>query len=380
MKTIKYLICLLALITVRANAQSTLEVWTEKSTEITADGTTVTYLTFYQKDPNINYIAFQAAITVPKGIKINQTKSGRLTVNDIKLCQDRVYDHTIACNLADENTIKISAMSSELQELYPDDENGNPVEELFTIGLVGDPSMYNGSYEIEIWDLLFGYRDKADNQLKHNDPEPIYMQMTVTGGQDFPGIDYVLSSHQWGTLILPFSCEIPNGMSAYTCEGISDDNKLILSKHNSFQANVPYIVGGTPGNYHLNGTYCAFKDVYSTDYMTGVYVEKEVPQGAYVLQNHEATSGFGFYRVGSTAVNCPAYRCYLTPMGTSVMMFSLGRDNISTQINATETDDESSPVYTIDGKYVGKGGDNSSRIHRLPKGVYIKNQKKILNK
>ena len=52
MKTIKYLICLLALITVRANAQSTLEVWTEKSTEITADGTTVTYLTFYQKDPN----------------------------------------------------------------------------------------------------------------------------------------------------------------------------------------------------------------------------------------------------------------------------------------------------------------------------------------
>ena len=29
---------------------------------------------------------------------------------------------------------------------------------------------------------------------------------------------------------------------------------------------------------------------------------------------------------------------------------------------------------------VGKGGDNSSRIHRLPKGVDIKNQKKILNK
>ena len=380
MKTIKYLICLLALITVRANAQSTLEVWTEKSTEITADGTTVTYLTFYQKDPNINYIAFQAAITVPKGIKINQKKVGRDMVNDIELSVRATSTHTIACNLADENTIKISAMSSELQELYPDDEDGNPMEKLFTIGLVGDPSMYNGSYEIEIWDLLFGYRDKADNQLKHNDPEPIYMQMTVTGGQDFPGIDYVLSSHQWGTLILPFSCEIPNGMSAYTCEGISDENKLILSKHNSFQANVPYIVGGTPGNYHLNGTYCAFKDVYSTDYMTGVYVEKEVPQGAYVLQNHEATSGFGFYRVGSTAVNCPAYRCYLTPMATSVMMFSLGRDNISTQINATETDDESSPVYTIDGKYVGKGGDNSSRIHRLPKGVYIKNQKKILNK
>ena len=122
MKTIKYLICLLALITVRANAQSTLEVWTEKSTEITADGTTVTYLTFYQKDPNINYISFQAVITVPKGIKINQIKSGRLTVNDIMLCQDRVYDHTIACNLADENTIKISAMSSTLQEFYPDDE------------------------------------------------------------------------------------------------------------------------------------------------------------------------------------------------------------------------------------------------------------------
>lgn len=380
MKTIKYLLCLLALITVRANAQSTLEVWTEKSTEITADGTTVTYLTFYQKDPNINYIAFQAAITVPKGIKINQTKSGRLTVNDIKLCADRVYDHTIACNLADENTIKISCMSNELQELYPDDEEGNPVEELFTIGLVGEPTMYNGTYQIEIWDLLFGYRDKADNQLKHNDPEPIFTQMTVTGGQDFPGIDYVLSSHQWGTLILPFNCEIPNGMSAYTCEGISDDNKLVLNKQNSFTANVPYIVSGTPGNYHLNGTYCAFKDTYSTEYMTGVYVESEVPQGAYVLQNHESTSGFGFYRVGSTAVSCPAYKCYLNALSSNAMMFSLGYDYVTTDINKVRDNGEVSSIYTIDGKYVGKDGSNDKTLNGLQRGLYIKNQKKILKK
>ena len=378
MKTIKYLFCLLALITVRANAQSTLEVWLDQSTEITADGTTVTYLTFYQKDPNINYIAFNMAITVPKGIKIHQKKVGRETVNDIELSVRATSTHSIACNMPDENTIKIASTSSELQEFFPDDEDGNLYDPLFTIGLVGDPTMYNGTYQIEMWDMLFGYRDKADNQLKHNDPEPIFTEMTVTGGQDFPGIDYVLPSYQWGTLILPFNCEIPNGLSAYTCESISDDNKLVLNKQNTLKANVPYIVSGTPGNYHLNGTYCAIKDSYSTDYLTGVYVEKEVPQDAFVLQNQEAGEGVGFYRVGSTAVNCQPYNCYLNVESSSVMMYPLSYDDITTGTNTLEVNGDSSPIYTIDGKYIGKDGGNAKKSRSHQRGVYIQNQKKIL--
>ncbi|MGN0221152.1 MAG: hypothetical protein ACI4BA_03395, partial [Prevotella sp.] len=178
MKTIKYLFCLLALLSVRANAQSTLEVWMDQTMEVTADGTTVTYLTFYQKDPNINYIAFNMAITVPKGIHIHQKKSGRDYVNDIELSVRATNTHSIACNMPNDNTIKIISTSSELQEFYPDDEDGNLYDPLFTIGLVADETMYNGTYKIEMWDLVFGYRDQADGQLKHNDPQPIYSDMT----------------------------------------------------------------------------------------------------------------------------------------------------------------------------------------------------------
>lgn len=374
MKTIKYLFCLLALLSVRANAQSTLEVWMDQTMEVTADGTTVTYLTFYQKDPNINYIAFNMAITVPKGIHIHQKKSGRDYVNDIELSVRATTTHSIACNMPNDNTIKIISTSSELQEFYPDDEDGNLYDPLFTIGLVADETMYNGTYKIEMWDLVFGYRDQADGQLKHNDPQPIYSDMTVTGGQDFPGIDYTLSSLQWGTLILPFSCDIPKGLNAYTCDGISEDNMLVLNRQSSFEANTPYIIYGTPGNYFLNGTYCAVKDKYSTNYMTGVFVDTEVPEGAYVLQNHEESTGMGFYRVGSTLVTCPSYRCYLNALSADVKMFSFGIDDNTTGITSAGNDEEPSAVYTTDGKYVGKGLRNHKR------GIYIVKQKKILKK
>ena len=374
MKTVKYLFCLLALLSVRANAQSTLEVWMDQTMEVTADGTTVTYLTFYQKDPNINYIAFNMAITVPKGIHIHQKKSGRVYVNDIELSVRATTTHSIACNMPNDNTIKIISTSSELQEFYPDDEDGNLYDPLFTIGLVADETMYNGTYKIEMWDLVFGYRDQADGQLKHNDPQPIYSDMTVTGGQDFPGIDYTLSSLQWGTLILPFSCDIPKGLNAYTCDGISEDNMLVLNRQSSFEANTPYIIYGTPGNYYLNGNYCAVKDKYSTNYMTGVFVDTEVPEGAYVLQNHEESTGMGFYRVGSTLVTCPSYRCYLNALSADVKMFSFGLDDNTTGITSAGNDEEPSAVYTTDGKYVGKDLGNHKR------GIYIVKQKKILKK
>lgn len=380
MKKIKYVFCLLALIAVRLNAQSTLEVWMDQSVEITADGTTVTYLTFYQKDPSINYIAFNMAITVPKGIKIHKKKVGRETVNDIELSVRATSTHTIACNMPDDNSIKIVCTSSELQEFYPDDEDGNLYDPLFTIGLVGDASMYNGVYQIEMWDMLFGYRDAEDGQLKHNDPDPIYSQITVAGGQDFPGVDFVLSSFQWGTLIVPFSCELPNGLSAFTCKEISEDNKLILTKQKSIEANTPYIINGTPGSYHMNGTYCAIMDKYSSDYLTGVYVDYEVPQDAFVLQNHEESSGFGFYRVGSTPVTCPPNRCYLNPVYSGIMMFSLSYDGNTTGLERFSNNDENSPIYSIDGKNMGCDDSVDNSLNGLQRGIYIVKQKKVIKK
>ena len=114
MKTIKLIILMLVLYIARASAFSTdntLSVWMDQKVELTADGKTVTKLTIYEYDPNVNYISFNMALFVPKGTKIHQRKEGRKYVDDIKLNEDRATDHTISCGMPDDHTIKIIAFS-----------------------------------------------------------------------------------------------------------------------------------------------------------------------------------------------------------------------------------------------------------------------------
>ena len=49
----------------------------------------------------------------------------------------------------------MACYSSKSQDLYTDDIDGNPVTELFTIGLTADPSMANGEYEVRIIEVKF---------------------------------------------------------------------------------------------------------------------------------------------------------------------------------------------------------------------------------
>lgn len=104
-----FLMLMLVLLTMQAFAQTssdnTLQVWMAQRVELTADGTTVTYLTVYEYDPNQNYVAFNMALSVPKGTKVHQSKDGRVYVNDIKLNTDRKADHIISCGMPDDRTI-----------------------------------------------------------------------------------------------------------------------------------------------------------------------------------------------------------------------------------------------------------------------------------
>lgn len=73
-------------------------------------------------------------------------------------------------------TIKVICYSPTIQDLYPDDENGNPMDELFYIGLVADPDMKSGEYQVEILDVKF----VLENGNAHVFPtEPIYTTITV---------------------------------------------------------------------------------------------------------------------------------------------------------------------------------------------------------
>lgn len=150
-----------------------LRVWADPITLI-ADGTTITKM-FVCQSSDVNYSAFNMAFIVPEGIKIAQVKQGRKTVDDIHLTE-RGNDHDISCGQPDPTTIKVISWSMSLAEYYPDDEEGNPLDELFYIGLTASDDMEAGEYQVQILDIKF-VMESADAHILPQ--EPLYTTFTV---------------------------------------------------------------------------------------------------------------------------------------------------------------------------------------------------------
>lgn len=382
MKTVKLLLAWLALYAAQATAQTAaLEVWMDKNVTVTADGKTVTYLTVSEKDPNVNYIAYNMTITLPKGFKVNQVKQGREYVNDITLSERATSTHQIDCNMPEEGMLKVICTSTSNYEMYPDDAEGNIIYPIFTVGLVADPSTINGTYDVEMTGVRFVRYLEDGNTLAAVDLDHIeYSEFTVTGGTDFPGIDYSLPSEGCGTMILPFDAPIPDGMTVYACNGISGNNSLMLEKAPSIEANTPYVVTGPEGIYHFIGKYRALKTSYSTPYMTGVFEQMKVPEGNYVMQNHKDTYGVGFYRVGAVETIINPYRCYVNALSNEVNAFRLVFDGADGIYSPKEEYDELVNVYGTGGQMIRQRIKRSRALEGLAPGIYIIKDKKYIIK
>ena len=124
--------------------------------------------------------------------------------------------------------------------------------------------------------------------------------------------EYTLSAAKWGTIIIPFSCAKPDGLKLYECLSFAGGSKLETKEVDRFEANTPYLVGGTPGTYKLEGYAGKYGDKYTKGVMTGVYSEQEPPLGSYILQAQD--SGVAFYMHGShNGVTVGPNRCYIEP-------------------------------------------------------------------
>ena len=355
--------------------QSKLQVWTDAELKFTADGKTVTYMTVYEKNPDVDYTAFNMEFTLPRGFRINLVKKGREWVKDISLSVRASSTHTINCNMPDPTLLKIISTSSQNENYYPDDEDGNECTELFTIGLVADPETYNGTYAIQMDGARFVKKDASGisaDDLDHVE----YSNVTVSGGTDFPGVTYTLPSQGIGTLIVPFNFVPQPGFEVYDCTGL-DGSTLQLEKVVEAKANTPYIVRGTPGTYNLNGNYCGLKDSYSTPFLTGVYVDTQVPDGAYVMQDQKV-NGLGFYQVAKGQnITISPYRCYLNAqkMAMSRLQFGFGE--------ATGVDEvageglECVDVYSVSGILLRSKVKAADALKGLQPGVYVVNNKRV---
>lgn len=177
-------------------------------------------------------------------------------------------------------------------------------------------------------------------------------------------ITYELKA-DYGTLILPFAADLPDGLKAYSCAEV-EGNVLTLVEAESLAANTPYIMGGAKGSYAFTGAPIPSDATLTAGLLTGVLEDTDAPAGSYVLQNN--TNGLGFYKVGSVIPTVKAYRCYLTYAGeASALMYRFGG---TTNISNIEAEGNNA-MYDILGRKV---------VGPAQKGVYILNGKKVFVK
>ena len=126
--------------------------------------------------------------------------------------------------------------------------------------------------------------------------------------------EYTLSAAKWGTIIIPFSCAKPDGLKLYEALSLDENGEIVVNEVQRFEANTPYIVGGTPGQYRLEGYAGKHGEKYTKGILTGVYVETNPPVGSFILQNHPDEAGVAFYIVPeNVTVWTGPNRCYIEP-------------------------------------------------------------------
>ncbi len=191
-------------------------------------------------------------------------------------------------------------------------------------------------------------------------------------------IDWDMTDAEWGTLILPFEADVPEGLTLYAGDALTvSDSELTVDEEKaaaSIAANTPYLVSGTAGTYSFNGAPANTEDSYTVGMLTGTLVDMTqddftIDSGQYVLQNHDG-EGLAFYPITSASegVTLDAYHCYLIP---GVTLNAVKLPGMATAIEAVESDlIANDAIYDLSGR----------RVAKAVKGVYIMNGKKVLVK
>ena len=191
------------------------------------------------------------------------------------------------------------------------------------------------------------------------------------------------------TVCLPYELPLPATAKAYTLSRVDESGKtarFVEVTANVLEANKPYLLvvsdntsldSDMPTNVLANSLENMeqgdgnFKFVGT---LNSINNATAAAHNAYILQDdnrwHRVTSDY-------TSAIIPAYRAYITSAttaGAKALNFTLGDE--ATGISTIETTDGEGTVryYDLQGRYIGTSLDGQ------PKGIYIRNGKKVINK
>jgi uncharacterized protein YjdB len=202
---------------------------------------------------------------------------------------------------------------------------------------------------------------------------------TEAGNADFklvettrPTIKVNTTAAGWGTVMVPFYVELPEGVKAYSVSELEADNeKLDLVEVTALEANKPYIIEGD-WEANLTGDAQGTALEVEVGLLTGVYADQTATVGTYVLQMPDAGK-VGFYQVADGENNQPtvtANHAYLkAPASTEVKAFFLD-EGTATAIQSVFSGVAAGEIYDLSGR----------KLNKLQKGVNIVNGKKVMVK
>lgn len=232
-------------------------------------------------------------------------------------------------------------------------------------------------------DYSFGDKaDLIDVMLWYND---VYTEKTsprakIIGAKDT--YEYVMTAAGWGTIIIPFDCEKPEGLTIYECTSVND-GKLVVEEVNCLKANTPYLLKGTKGeqtNYLLEGYAAKHEDKYEKGVMVGVYVKQEPPLNSYILQSQEAGLAFYCHLDQGNGAWVGPNRCYIKPQDGGLKSIQFPDDETNGVRTANAADSTLVDVYTTTGVKVKHQVEKGKALNDLPADLYIINNKKIVKK
>ena len=177
---------------------------------------------------------------------------------------------------------------------------------------------------------------------------------------------FVSSVAEWGTFVAPFDVEIPEGVTAYTVDGVNENKELQMSKveDNIIPAHTPVLLNSKDKvEETVSGVPQDLEGELKVGWLVGTYEEIFAENGWYILQKHEGKDEAAFYRVDTKTAQpeVPAYRAYLSvPSSEESRVFYLNGE--ATAIKAIEalTGGEAE-IYDVNGR----------RQVKLQKGVNI---------
>lgn len=176
--------------------------------------------------------------------------------------------------------------------------------------------------------------------------------------EDAPLTSYTMniSAAQWGTICVPFSFVIPEGVELYNITGLGEDGEFAKKEiANYTEAHKPYLVHAPQGMYLLKGmaeVVPSDVDALTDGLLNGTYEDILVPRGEFVLQNQNGI--LAFYHVANDGeIKLSSNRAYLSlpqsEANANIKMVRITEDEVSdvTENISSDSKDRIDVIYNV---------------------------------